>query len=243
MKKEIEFFENFVKSYDLNIEELQLKLLHTYRVVNYSKNIANFLQLNKKQVDTAICSALFHDLGRFPQFSEYKTFSDSKSYDHGDKSYKILKENNYKNKTVLKAVKYHNKYKLPNDLSEEELLQCNIVRDADKLDILHYKWKINKHKYKISDDIINCFERKVLIPNSMVKNEVDLILRQLSFIFDINFDISLDMIYSSNIIDKNIDLVYKSCKDEKVFYIENILDEYVAKRLGVKKYERIRKKI
>ena len=243
MKREIMFFEKFVSNYDLSIDELQYKLLHTYRVVNYAKNIANFLELDERLVDKVYISALFHDLGRFPQFSEYHTFLDQKSFDHGDKSYEILKSINYKDETVLNAVKYHNKYEVPQHLSEEDKLVCNIVRDADKLDILHYRWKIDKQKHKISQDIVTCFEKHKLVENTKVKYPVDAILRQLSFIFDLNFDVSLDMVYSSNVIDRNIDIVLESCKDKKAYQIQEILDNYVAKKLGVKKYERIRKKI
>ena len=143
----------------------------------------------------------------------------------------------------MAIVKYHNKYTLPNDLTEEEKLQCMILRDADKLDILRHKWTLEHDKHKISKSIIECFEKGVMVSNNMVKYPVDAILRQLSFIYDINFDVSKDIIYTSNVVDRNIDLVYKACKDKKVYYIWDLLDNYLAKELGVKKYERIRKKI
>ena len=244
MKKEIQFFENFVNQYDKDCKEIAYKIRHTYKVTNYAQNIAMFLNLSSEQIKTAYLCALFHDLGRFPQWDEYQTFIDKDSFDHGDKSYEILKENGFDNEVILKAVKYHNKYALPSDLTEEEELQCKIVRDADKLDILHHKWTIDDKKRKISEDIIRCFEKHKLVSNDMVKHSVDAILRQLSFIYDLNFDESKEMVYVSNVIDRNINLVLDSCKNkDDVYYIADLLDGYLAKELGVKRYERIRKKI
>jgi len=243
MKKEIKFFDNFISQYDKSCKEIAYKIRHTYKVTNIAQNLALFLNLDDELTKKVYLSALFHDLGRFPQWEEYQTFIDSKSFDHGDKSCEILKNNGICDEIILKAVKYHNKYELPKDLTEEERLVCEIVRDADKLDILHYKWKLDDKKHKIKDNIIRCFEKEKLVPNDLVKYPVDGILRQLSFIYDLNFDESKDMVFASDIIDRNIDLIYSSCKDKKVFYIQDLLDTYLAKELGVRKYERIRKKI
>ena len=136
MDKELEIFKNFINNYDLDIEQLKEKVFHTYRVVNYAQEIAKSLSLNEEDINKAGICGLFHDLGRFPQYTEYQTFHDNKSFDHGDKSYDILKDMGYNDEIVLNAVKYHNKYSVPNELSDREKLFANITRDADKIDIL-----------------------------------------------------------------------------------------------------------
>ena len=95
MKEDIYFFDNFIKNYDKNDKEIAYKIRHTYKVTNFSQNIAMFLNLDKEQIKMAYLCALFHDLGRFPQWKKYHTFKDEHSFDHGDKSYEILKKNGY----------------------------------------------------------------------------------------------------------------------------------------------------
>ena len=124
---------------------IPLKYHHTYRVVDYAEQIAISENLSKKDIDLAKTAALLHDIARFRQAKEYDTFDDSKSFDHGDYGYGILKNENYimqyvdnevDAEAVLKAVKYHNKKYLDADVTDYERKICQIARDADKLDIM-----------------------------------------------------------------------------------------------------------
>ena len=109
MDKELEFFEKFVHSFDMNNEKVIYKYNHTFRVVDNAKEIAKSLDLDEKEYTRACVCALFHDLGRFPQVSEYNTYLDRLSFDHGDKSYEILKENNYRKRINFYKIKYFTK--------------------------------------------------------------------------------------------------------------------------------------
>ena len=228
MQKELEMFEKFINDYDLTIPQLKGKKEHTYRVVGYAKEIAKSLLLSNEDINLAGICALFHDLGRFPQYTQYHTFYDDDSIDHGDKSYEILKELNYNNEIVLKAVKYHNKYRVDDSLNERELLFANITRDADKIDImLKQLGDSYKEDYNISNDIMNFFYEQKLINNETIKNKTDGKLRTLTFIFDINYKKSFEIIKESNIIDKYINLIYNATNDEKIFEIRDILNERI----------------
>ena len=130
MDKELNFFEKYVHGFDMTNRKIEHKYHHTLRVVEYAKEIAKSLNLDKKEYDRACVCALFHDLGRFPQVTEYDTFVDSESFDHGDKSYEILLDNNYDDEIVLKAVKYHNKKEVPK-FDELTDMHCKLVRDAE----------------------------------------------------------------------------------------------------------------
>ena len=228
MEKELELFKNYISNYDLTVGPIKMKEDHTYRVVEYAKEIAKSLSLSDEDINIACICALFHDIGRFPQYSEYHTYHDSLSFDHGDKSYEILKELNYNNEIVLKAVKYHNKYKVDDSLNERELLFANITRDADKLDILFEQLNDEyKEDYKITDQIMNYFYNKEMTPNNFENGETASRLRELAFIFDINFKKSFEIIKKSNIINNKIDAIYNSIKDEKIFEIRDILNERI----------------
>ena len=94
MNKEVKLFEDFINDYDMNNPKIKLKYDHTFRVVENAKEIAKSLNLDDKEKNRALVCALFHDLGRFPQVTEYDTFIDELSFDHGDKSYELLNNGN-----------------------------------------------------------------------------------------------------------------------------------------------------
>ena len=125
---EIEFVK-YVEPYRQYGEKIELKLEHTFRVKKLCKEIAENINLAKKEIKTAEICGLLHDIGRFEQWKNYKSLEDYKTLDHGDLGYNILKKNNYINKyikneeekaIVLKAVKYHNKYSIPKNLKKKE---------------------------------------------------------------------------------------------------------------------------
>jgi hypothetical protein len=100
------------------------------------------LNLNAGELLVAKTIALFHDIGRFYQFSHYKTFSDFASENHAKLSIKILEEEKIldtipeqEKKLILKAISYHNVYKLPVKESKACLMFSQLIRDADKIDI------------------------------------------------------------------------------------------------------------
>ena len=92
MEKEIKMYEDYLSIFDKHNPKIMHKYKHTFRVVDYAKTISNSLGISEDEQKRACVCALFHDLGRFPQARDYDTFEDSKSFDHGDKSFEILNE-------------------------------------------------------------------------------------------------------------------------------------------------------
>ena len=87
---------------------------------------------------------------------KYLGYGRSLPYDikleHAEFGTKVLFQNNLIRKfidddkydeIISKAIYNHNKYKIQEGLSEIELLQCKIIRDADKLDNFRVKEKDN----------------------------------------------------------------------------------------------------
>ena len=232
MEKETKMFEDFVKNYDLTIPQLNEKHGHTYRVLGYAKEIAKSLDFNEEDVNKACICGLFHDLGRFPQFSEFHTFHDRDSFDHGDKSYEILKELNYNDNIVLNAVKYHNKYKIADDLTDREKVFANITRDADKIDIILMQTTDEyKENYKITDELMNYFKNGNLVPNNFDDTTTINRLRCLAFMFDVNFKKSYEIIKESNIVNKIADVIYNATGEKKIFEIRDIINERIEEHV------------
>ena len=114
-------FINYTNNYDSTNVHIARKIGHTFRVMEWSKKIAESLNLSKEDIDLATLIGLLHDLARFEQRRLYDTFSDSKSVDHGDLAVTILEENEYIRKyiednqyddIIKTAVKNHNKFKM-----------------------------------------------------------------------------------------------------------------------------------
>jgi len=127
------------QGFDKNIT---LKKDHSLRVFDEARGIVSSLDLPGEIVCSALLAALYHDVGRFPQYAKYKTFKDSKSVRHAVLGVQVLKRENAladlepdRRKLVLAAVALHGIRRLPGGLPGDLDLVARIVRDADKLDI------------------------------------------------------------------------------------------------------------
>lgn len=233
MDKEIKFFEDYVHSFDMNNPKIIHKYNHTYRVLEYAKEIAKSLDLNEKEETRACICALFHDLGRFPQIRDYDTFVDADSIDHGDKSYEILIENNYDDEIVQKAVKYHNKKEVPK-FDELTDMHCKLVRDADKVDImLYFLNETIDNNYDIDESIIKKFENHELLDNYKANTDFVYVVRYLAFIFDINYKKTMEILLENNFLNKKLNLIRNEKNKEHIDYLEKILKDFIKERFDI----------
>ena len=85
-------FNDYVKDYDITNPKVELKVKHTYSVVNKARAIAESLNLEQSEIDLACLIALLHDIGRFEQLRIYNSFYDNLTVDHADFGVKLLFE-------------------------------------------------------------------------------------------------------------------------------------------------------
>ena len=230
-----------------DIYNIKLKIDHTFRVVDLCGEIAKSLELSEDDVTLAKLCGLLHDIARFEQWKRYKTFADSKSIDHGDFGVEILKENNFIRRfnkdekldnLILKIVKNHNKYKIEENLSEREKLFCNIVRDADKIDILYLytieEISLNTNDDDFSDEVYECLLNQNPISRSLKKTKADMLAISLGFVFDFNFNISYQMLKDRKYYNKEIEIyINKSNNKEfkkKLENLKNVINKYIDGR-------------
>lgn len=90
-----------------------------------------------------LLAALYHDVGRFPQYARWHTFKDSLSANHGLLGVKTLKAHSALSTEapalrvlVLAAVGLHNKFTVSTALPPALQYVTHAVRDADKCDII-----------------------------------------------------------------------------------------------------------
>lgn len=143
-------FRDYTDRYRINGELVpmhQLKLEHTLRVATDARTIATGSGWLEPEINLAEAVGLFHDIARFPQFQQYRTFSDADSVDHGDLGCQTLEQEGLlegladeSKALILHSVQYHNKKDLPRILTAHEEKHLRLIRDADRLDIFFICW-------------------------------------------------------------------------------------------------------
>lgn len=228
-------FKNYIKTFDLNDENIERKYFHSLRVMDLAENIAISENLNENDIEICLVAGLLHDYARFTQWTIYHTYSDLKSVDHGDLGVEMLFNRNevlkiYTNvknyDEIYDAIKYHNKYSVSDILSEHNKKITFIIRDADKLDIfdLLVQGAINlkESHEEISKEIEKQFYENKSINYKIVNNENDDIMLKLAMLFDLKYKYSIKYVLENNILDK----LYSKIKNKKRFkkYFEYMND-------------------
>lgn len=175
-------FKEYTDAYDSSNPKIKLKIEHTYRVAKLCEDIAESLGLSEVDVTVAWTCGMLHDIGRFEQVKQYGTFFDSISVDHAQFGADILfcqglyeqivpKELvDGQRELIEKAIRVHNLFRIPENMSERETMYANILRDADKIDIL----KVNCETPP--EDVYNCPKEEFV--SSEVSEDVRIAFRE-----------------------------------------------------------------
>ncbi len=245
------YFDSFSGLSDEQNNNFLIKYEHSLRVAKLCADIAQSLRLSEDEQEMAYLAGVFHDIGRFRQLIKFNTFDDSQSVDHADYSIQVINENDLlsecpegeKNKILL-AIQYHNKHELPKDVVDKELLYARILRDADKLDILHVitdyytnpkavpnhtlTWEMPKGGV-VSSEVASQIMAGKLVSKTDVASQIDIKIMQLSWVYDINFKPSFEIMMKRRYMEKiystlsKSDIVIEIYRKVKVFAENKIL--------------------
>ena len=242
-------FNKYVSNFNPDEGRIKLKIDHIKRVAKKCNEIAQNLKLNENEIRLAETIGLFHDIGRFEQAKIYNTFSDKDSVNHAELSVKVLFEENLIEKfkidrkyyDIIKvAILNHNKNKIEDGLTEEELLYSKIIRDADKLDIYYticnydfesIFWYQKFDCNEISDTIMQQFINSHSINYADIKSNADQILIFYAYIYDFYYDFSLQYLKRKRYINTFTDRVIKYFSnkniEKQVLHILEICNNYL----------------
>lgn len=237
------WFRDYVSSFycsDININRnIKIKEDHTLRVVQNIRKLVRSNNINEEISRLSILTALFHDIGRFKQFTSYGTFSDKDSEDHAELGVCVLRETNIlgalSGKSVdliLNAILVHNKKSLYLKSEDPDMiLLSKLIRDADKLDILGVLTR-NFHGPEQSvnpalqldlpeDDhyseyAIRSFFNNKPLNNNKIGNRADFKLLLISWIYDLNFDQTLQIIKKRKYIESLLTVLPQNDMLEKI---------------------------
>ena len=173
-------FDKYVKSFDMDNYDIAYKYRHSYRVYKISEKIAKELGLSEEDIVLASVIGLLHDIGRFEQLKQYSSYDDV-NLDHAEFAAKLLFEHGLIDRFNIDkkyydiiefSIRNHNKYAIEDTNDSRKRMFTEIIRDADKIDIIkaqviYNDYPLKENKDKISKDVEESFYRNVQIANKL----------------------------------------------------------------------------
>lgn len=136
-------FESYLDEYDREDDKIQLKIVHTYCVVDAAEEIATRMHLREEDVQLAKIIGLLHDIGRFEQIKRFHSFEPG-TMDHAmygadllfgpEQMIRRFVTDPSFDQLICVAIAKHSDFKLEGIEDERTLLHARLIRDADKLD-------------------------------------------------------------------------------------------------------------
>jgi hypothetical protein len=248
------WFDEYTRSYYSSDEEdqknIMVKVEHTHNVCRNIVEIAAGESLSNNQIRIAETIALFHDVGRFPQYAQYKTFRDAISVSHGRlgaqtlTQEKILADLPYNEREIItRAVIFHGAFAIPAVMNGDTVFFLKLIRDADKVDIFrvfieYYESPPDQRASatafgvpdtpEYSETMLSCLLQKRITAYTDIKTENDFRIMQLSWIYDLHFDESLRLLVKRDYLNRIIDLLPQTDEIKSALVI---LHEYISERL------------
>lgn len=244
-------FRAYADRYDQNDVKIKLKVDHTCRVAAMCDAISDSLSMKGTQRDIAWLCGMLHDIGRFEQLRRYHTFQDRISCNHAQLSADILfREGRIRdyvddasNDALMEtAIRLHNVYQLPDDLTEKQYRYCTILRDADKIDILRVNcetprteiYDLPEEEFETSSitpavyaDVCAC--RSVDRKNS--RTGIDFILGHIAFVFGLVYPESLRQVKKQGYLDQLLNFQSKNPDTaQKLQTIRGIIGRYMEEK-------------
>lgn len=218
-----DYMQQFVTDDKEVMQGISIKTIHTGYVTKIAVELAEHLKLNEHDTALAEIMGLFHDVGRFRQYSLYKTFNDAQSEDHADLGLKVLAEevpymhelDSKDRELIYFAIKNHNKKEIAKTTDKRKLFFAKLLRDADKLDIYRVltpfltpdgaakapRFVKSDASQLVSPDFVAAFARGEQADYRKLRTHGDRKIVRLMWVYDINFSWTLRKIVERGYID------------------------------------------
>lgn len=236
-------FKEYTDAYNANDPKIKLKIDHTYRVAEFCVRIAKSISLSQEEVDLAYLCGMLHDIGRFEQVKRYNTFADADSVDHAEFGADLLfLENLYERFMPVEdtdeyrkvrrlceiAIRNHNKFRIAEGLSDFEQTLCNILRDADKIDILRVNYETPTEdiynvtteelkKAAVTDIVKACFDERRVVLRKDKQSCIDHIVGHICLVYELVYAESRIMTKEQGYLYKLMDFESEN-EDTKAFF-------------------------
>ncbi len=206
------------------VDGIILKEKHTWKVTHNCQELAKHLKLNEHDIMLAKMIGLFHDVGRFYQFTVYRTFNDALSENHAKLGLKVISDLPFMKElssndlnTLCFAIGNHNAKTIEHTDNKRYLAFAKLIRDADKIDI----YRVLKPFLGPTDgtgcspDFVDLFVEGKQCDYTKMRTQDDRKLVRLMWVYDINYAWSLKQIMKENYIE---DIISNLLQDEKMMH-------------------------
>ena len=229
-------FTRYVQGFDQKEEGVRLKYAHSLRVSGLCEQIALSLDLSQDDVDLAWLIGVLHDIGRFEQLREYHTFVDYRSMDHAkygahylfaDGHIRDFLDDMSQDNVICMAIDQHNVYQLRRDLTPRQQLFCQLIRDADKIDIFRVYvmymrqkkniWNVDWSDFEnqpISDVVMAQARQGKLVRTQDKKTFMDFYVGALCLYFDLVYPRSQQLAREQGYLDRLLDFHSQNADSE-----------------------------
>ena len=227
-------------------QHIRLKYEHILHVCDEIQLLGRSFNMDPEELAFALSIALVHDIGRFEQFVKYGTYADAESESHALISVRIMDEIGISEKlapeqieVIRQSVLNHSKPAIPESATGQIRFYSGLLRDADKLDIWRVSFEYNifhklrngefPEKYQVPKELLECFSEGRIIRLGQVKSFYDSILFRLSWVYDLNFNLTLKEFNKRNI---SASLLDKLPDSPDLRVIQEHVDSYLLQRLN-----------
>lgn len=236
LSRHVELFTGFAGDHlngdTANDYHIRLKLDHSLRVLDNAQAIIAEEGITGREADLATLAALYHDVGRFPQFARYATFKDAESVNHGRMGVLTLRSLDLPGtmtaddwRLVRAAVGLHNVKQVNPSTPPLLATLVNVTRDADKLDIygvildhlseedspkgvvIH---RLEEHPTKYSPEVLNAVLDGAMCEYGMLRYSNDFILLMLGWLFMLNYATTVRLIRQRGLLGRAFGLLPKT---------------------------------
>lgn len=228
-------FENYISAYDQNDPKINLKITHTYRVMEICLSLAESMEMSEEKRDLAGLIGLLHDIGRFEQLRITNSFDDL-VIPHAKCSLMVLFDQGHLREftdieeydtIIFESIKNHGVFLVDETLQGEELLYTKLIRDADKLDNFHTKLIESMEtmlevtmeelaKEKVSDYAYDTFMDCKPLLNAKRETHLDMWVSYIGYMFDLNLPQSFAYVREHDYVNRLVDrITYKNLQTKE----------------------------
>lgn len=235
LKRFIKFCDEYMDP-GLAIEDLEaykLKRNHTLRVYDAARGIVKLQDsIDDETKMIILLSSILHDVGRFEQWRKTHSYSDVADPKHPEIG-AIMLENGYIEQfihetrqyddIIILAVREHGSLELPEGMTDKERLVCQVVRDADRMDIFYQcttesdfpilysqKWG----EANLSEAVKKCFEAGESVKFADVNSKFDMLALRFALCKQMATEASKRYILEKDYVNKMVDFFKNKLTDE-----------------------------
>ena len=145
---------------------------------------------------------------------------------------------------IRDAISYHNMFMIPHDITERTSTFSNILRDADKIDILKvhvivpldkiYPMSLDElYTSEVTEEVMESYLRKETVLKSLRKTAVDTLVGHTALTFGLNYKKSFEIVKEQGCLDKLLSFESRNSNTQKQFAkLREFMNKFIAEKIA-----------